>query len=221
MTNIGWSSVKANAVPMVVLWGLSALLVALYYGLPSVSAALQVTGEWQSAHRLVGALMSRVVFCGLVPGVFMLAQASLRPRRAWLTVFATTVWNVVWAVPFDVFYHLQTAMFGEGGTLQTLVCKLVVDQFVWTVCLVSPANALFFRWQGADFSLASLRLVDVCRDWRMVFLPNLVANWCVWIPTTLAVYVFPTDLQIHVSGLIGSFWILLCLELGRRAADAQ
>ena len=218
---IGLESAKANAVPMVVLWGAAVSLVAAYHFVPSVAAALGTLANWQSAHRLVGSMASRVVFCGLIPGVFLLCLTSIRPKRPVLTVLATTLWNVAWAVPFDGFFRLQAALFGEGNSFSTLLCKLSVDQFVWTVFLVAPANAVFFRWEGSDFSPASLRMADLCRDWRKVYLPNLIANWCIWIPVVLVIYAFPTDLQIHVSGLVGSFWILLCLALGNRAADVQ
>ena len=42
---IGWESVKANAVPMVVLWLLAVLLAVLYYASPKVVGAFDPLGE--------------------------------------------------------------------------------------------------------------------------------------------------------------------------------
>ena len=47
-------------------------------------------------------------------------------------------------------------------------------------------------------------------------LPNLIPNWIVWIPVSLAVFSFPYALQIHVNGLVCTFWTLMCLQIGRR-----
>lgn len=207
--------------PAVLLWMLTVGLVLAYYLVPPVAAALGSLADWQGAHRLVGSMAGRVLFCGLIPGVFLLAQASIRPKRPWLTILSTTLWNVVWAIPFDLFYRLQATVFGEGDAFATLLGKMLVDQFVWTVVLVAPANAAFFLWAGMGFSRGGLTARELLVRWRMTYRSNLVANWLIWIPVVLAIYVFPTDLQIHVSGLVGSFWTLLCLELGHRAADVQ
>ena len=46
---IGWDSVRANVVPMVVLWAVAAVLVFGYYLVPGVAGFLQPVAEWRVA----------------------------------------------------------------------------------------------------------------------------------------------------------------------------
>ena len=104
-----------------------------------------------------------------------------------------------------------------GNGFSTLMKKTLVDQFVWTVFVIAPTNAVFFFWAGQGFSFRRM-----IRRWPKkwlgeVYFPNLLANWCTWIPVVAVIYAFPLVLQIQVAGFIGSFWTLMCLEIGRRS----
>ena len=56
---IGWAAAKANAVPMVVLWGLAAATVAAYYLVPGVAAAFEPLMRWQVDSGWVAAFLNR------------------------------------------------------------------------------------------------------------------------------------------------------------------
>ena len=77
---IGLASVRANVVPMVVLWAMAAGLAVGYYWIPCVATVLEPLRVWQGEHELVGAFVSRVFFCGLVPGIFLLTMKAIRPK---------------------------------------------------------------------------------------------------------------------------------------------
>ncbi len=216
---IGWESAKANAVPMFVLWSFALCLVLSYYFIPSVSACLGTVRKWQESFGWKAVVVSRVVFNGLVPGVFLLGVKAIRPHRPFATIFAQASFGCVLGLFCDAFFRLQSAWFGSGTAITTLVMKTLVDQFVWTVLVISPANAVFFFWVARDFSFKRVR-----RDWPRqgvvseLVLPNLIPNWFVGIPAIFATYAFPLDLQIHVNGLVSAFWMLLCLQIGARSA---
>ena len=89
---VGWESIKANWLPMVVLWMLAAALVAGYTYVPCVKAALQPVFDFQTGGGWKAAVLNRIVFCGLLPGAFLLTIRSIRPPRPFLTVFANCVW---------------------------------------------------------------------------------------------------------------------------------
>ena len=94
--------------------------------------------------------------------------------------------------------------------------RAAFDQFVWTVAVIAPANSVFFYWVGHDFSLVRAR-----REWprpfyRRMVLPNLIPNWIVWIPVAIVTFSFPFSLQIHVNGIVCTFWTLMCVQIGRR-----
>ena len=74
--SVGLRSVRANAVPMAVLWAIAVALVLAYHAIPAVAAALEPISRWQTAGGWGAAFLNRVVFCGLLPGVFMVTVPS-------------------------------------------------------------------------------------------------------------------------------------------------
>lgn len=216
---IGWASAKANAVPTFALCAFAVCLVLSYYFHPGVSACFGKVRTWQEAFGWKAVVVSRIVFNGFVPGLFLLGVKSIRPRRPFATILAQAAFGCVLGLFCDAFFRLQSAWFGSGTALSTLVMKTLVDQFVWTVLVISPANAVFFFWVSRDFSLKRVR-----QEWPKqgvvseLVLPNLIPNWLVGIPAIFATYAFPLDLQIHVNGLVSAFWMLLCLQIGAHSS---
>lgn len=208
--DIGLQSVRVNAMPMVVLWALAIVLVLAYHAIPTVAAALEPLSRWQTASGWGAAFLNRVVFCGLLPGAFMVTVPSIRPPRVGWVVLAYSLWGGFWGVIADGFFTLQQAMFGGGTDFLTLAAKTAVDQFVWNVIICTPANAVFFAWVSRDFKSGpplnrKAFLTESC-------LPLLVSNWIVFIPVTVVTYAFPLPLQIQLSGLVGAFWVLVALH---------
>lgn len=214
---VGWESVKANVVPSLALWLAAAGMVLAYFFLPCASRVLEPVAQWHGAHEELGTIANRILFCGVIPGLCMLAIPSIRPVHPWRTLASETAWYAALAIVCGYFYRLQSELFGMGNDIATLMKKMLVDQFVWTVFVIAPMNAAFFFWAGRDFSFR--RMIESWpENWFCgVYLPNLLANWCTWIPVVAIIYAFPLALQIQVSGFIGSFWTLLSLEIGRRS----
>ena len=204
---------RANAVPMVVLWALAALMILAYYRVSEADAVFGPLAKWQTESGWVAAFLNRVVFCGVIPGTFLLRVKSIRPPRPLLTVCVYSLWGGLWGVACDGFYTFQDAVFGSGTDMATLVRKTLVDQLVWNVFLCTPVNAMFFPWVARDFKRGPRRN---CRDFMQDCLVLLVANWIVWIPVTVAVYAFPLPLQIQLVGLACSFWMLVALRAAAR-----
>ena len=215
---IGWASARANAVPTAVLWFLSAIAVLGYYRVPGVADALNPVAEWQIRWGVWGAVLNQMVFSGVVPTVFILTVKEIRTRHQLAKAALQIAWGGMWGALCWWFFSLQCRMFGPGHEFGTLVLKTAIDQFVWTVLVVSPLSALFYLWLGCDFSCGVVR--EKCRAgfWSHVVLPMLVTNWCVWIPVSFAVYAFPYALQIQVLGLVGALWTLFCRQIGRHVS---
>ena len=205
---------RANAVPMVVLWALAAGAVGAYYRVPALNALFEPLARWQVESGWIAAFLNRVIFCGIIPGVFLLCVKSIRPPRPLLTVAVYSLWGGLWGVACDGFYTLQNAVFGPGTDLATLVRKTLVDQLGWNVFICTPINAMFFPWVARDFRRGPKRGF---RDFLLEDCPVLlVANWIVWIPVILVVYAFPLPLQIQLVGLASSFWMLVALKSGMK-----
>ena len=210
------ASLRATAVPMLVLWVVAAVLAVAYYTVPAFAAALEPVLRWQKESGWLAAAANRMFFYGILPGVFQVAIPSLRPRLLWATIAAQGLWSAFVGIGVDFFYRGLSFVFGDGRDFLTLAEKTFANQFVWTALLIAPANAVFFFWVSRDFSFRRSR-----EDWpddfaASAYLPNLLANWAVWIPVNFAVFAFPLPLQVQLSGAVGAFWTLMCLQIGRR-----
>jgi len=214
---IGVASARANLKPILVLQAGAAAVTVGYLLCPSFRVLWDPFVRWHRACEWGASFVCQAFFCGLLPGLFLTFVRSIRPRRLLLTVVAQALWCGVFGIGVNEVFTLLSAWFGDERTLSVLIAKTAFDQFVWTVFIVAPANAVFYFWVGRDFSFARTR-----RDWpkdffASVYLPNLVANWSVWIPVIFVVFAFPLRLQVFVCGLACTFWSLLCLQIGRRS----
>ena len=218
---IGWESVKANAVPALVLWTMAGALVAGYYGSDRVRSAMEPVERRLVELGVWGGCISLAFYLGVLPGVFFIFVKSLRPERPFATCVAQSAWNGLLGVLCTYFFLLQDGIFGTGRDFGTLACKTALDQFVWTAFVIAPLNAVFYFWVSRGFSFVRVR-----GDWpkgffRNLVLPNLLMNWLIGIPNNFAVYAFPAALRVQVIGLLGAFWVLVCLQIGRRSGRAS
>ena len=213
---IGLASARANAVPMAILWTFAAVLVLAYYLVPGVAGLLQPVADWQTRWGVWAAILNQVFFCAAIPTAFVLCVKRIRTGRPVAKGLCQAVWCALWGIVYVWFYALQTRLFGSDHAFATLAAKSAFDQFVWVPFVVMPINALFYLWMGSDFSLAAVRRECGSGYFRRIVMPNLIANWAVWIPVVFALYAFPYALQIQVLGLVASFWTLMCYQIGSR-----
>ena len=167
----GLASARANLVPMVVLWMLAGVSVGAYYLLAPFRGMFEPMADWQRAWGWRAAFVSQAVFCGILPGVFLLAIRSIRPRHPFLTILAQSLWCGGFGVCNNEVFHLMARVLGDNAHVSTVLAKAAFDQFVWTVAVIAPAIVTFS---------------------------------------------FPFSLQIHVNGIVCTFWTLMCVQIGRR-----
>lgn len=209
------ASLRANFLPMAVLWGLAGAAVAAYYLLPGAAGHLKVFADWQVEYGKLASFVNRFVCGGVVPGVFLLTMPLIRPKKAVTTVLAQAVWCGLMGIAVDVFFALQGVWFGTEPSLGVAVVKTLVDQFGFCVLFVTPLNALFYAWMGNSFSFRRDG-GGMTRDWFVrSYVGNIVMNWAITIPTLVCVYSFPMELQITVSGFFCAIWALLAIFIGR------
>ena len=215
---IGWNSIKANKIPMFILWFFAFALVYAYYHLPQAKQLLQPVFDFQIHGGWKAAVANRVVFCGLLPGAFLFAIRSIRPRRIVATSLANCIWMGLWGILSNLFFTMQSSVFGDGIDFRTVLCKVLTDKCVWSGLLCVPLNSVFFFWEGRDFSFDRLRTEWPKSYLKAMYLPLLAADFMVWIPVQCAVYMFPLPLQIQLVGFAGAFWSLVGLSAGARIA---
>lgn len=200
---------------MLVLWTIAAAMAVAYYHVPGTASALKPIGAWQEHSGWIAAFANCAFFCGVLPYVVYLCKGRSGPRHPLLTATLQSLFVGACGVACNWFFGLQTSLFGDGHDLRTLLMKMAVDQFVWTVLVMAPATSIFYALMGrwversrTSFSVRTYLQAD--------YLPNLITGWCIWIPVILAVYAFPLALQIQVLGLISASWVIVCREIGTR-----
>ena len=211
---IGWAAVKKNTLPMVVLWVVAAATVFAYYTISAVASALEPFARWQRDAGWVAAFLNRVLFCGLIPGVFIVCVKSLRPKRVVAVIVAQTLWSGICGVLSDCMFSFNARIFGTGVDFLTLCVKTSVCQFVWTPLIFAPLGSIVYFWIGRDFSAARFRSEMPSRFYYGLVLPNLFVNWVLWIPVTFAIHMFPTPLQVQLSGMASALFSLMLLAIG-------
>ena len=212
-------SMVANVVPAFVLWLFAVTLAVVYCLSPWMRDALDHLSRWQERNGWLAAFLSQFLFCGLVPCVFLLTVRSIVIDRPIVKSLVQSIWCGAMGMACWWFYGLQCKLFGTGHDIATLLCKTAFDQFVWTVVVVAPLSSVFYVWLGHDFSI--MATVKTCRTGfvRRVVMPNLVANWGVWIPVVMMVYTLPRSLQIHMLSIVSSLWVLIGIQIGTRTAN--
>ena len=213
--HIGWESVKQNRLPAAVLWTVSVVAVLAYYTLPVVPALLEPLARWQRESGWFAAFLNRVIFCGLIPGLFIVCIKSLRPNHVLAVLAVQTLWSGICGVVSDWMFSLNAYMLGTGVDLLTLSANTAACQFVWTPIFFAPVGAVVYFWIGRDFSFERFRKDMPDRFYHGLVLPNLLVNWVLWIPVTFAIHAFPTPLQIQLSGLAAALFSLMLLAIGR------
>lgn len=206
---IVWAAVRANLVPGVILWTALALFLMGYAFSANVQQAMVA---WAEAKRAVGpgfAVGSYVVFAVVLPEALSHALRREWPNaRGWADMaFAAVMFGSLgWMV--DVFYLYQVAWFGEGSDARTLIQKTLVDQLVFAP-LTTLMSMTLLLWRDAGFAPAFWRTLGEAPFWTRRFVPVMVALWCVWLPSIVAIYGLPTGLQFPVVSVVLSFWILI------------
>ena len=214
---IGLASARANVVPMVVLWSLAGALVTGYYTVSGVAEALEPLKRWQTERGWVASFLNMFLFCGALPGVFLLVQKSLRVRHPFLMIAVQSVWSGVCGIVSGWMYDLNAHWFGTGLDFRTLTAKTAVAQFLWTPFFFVPIASLVYFWIGRDFSIRRCRNEPKAEFLWSNVSSTLIANWAIWIPCTMLVVMLPTALQVQVSGIVNAFLFLVQLRIGRCA----
>ena len=150
---------------------------------------------------------------GLVPWCFRMAFPRIRPLHPLPDLVHCLIWWALMGMLISGFYSLQARWFGEEVTLRAVSLKVAVDMLGFTVFIGAPLQAISHLWKDYGWDTARLRAAMGPGWYRRLVLPNLLPNYCVWLPGTFIFYSLPTSLQLVVANCIGCFWALMCARI--------
>ncbi len=210
---VGVMAAKRTLKPAIAVWIVMAGIAATYYLIPAshgvfarLVAVQDLMGIWFPS---LGMGLSVGI---LVEAVKVLASSNRRWTRE-NTINATFNFAVfgLMGLTHHYRYAFQNDMFGAGNSFPELASKVAFDQFIWTVLIANPYQAVCFLWKNHGFSIRAVRdrMFPFRTFWGTQMLPVLISNWAFWIPMAFIIYYFPPQLQLPLSILAVTTWVML------------
>lgn len=210
---VGVQSARKTLKPALGIWGLMAILALAYYFVPA--AAPLFTGLMALQNSL--GILFPSLGMGLSVGVMVeVVKVALSKRKRWTSrntqdaFFNFLVFGLMGLSSYYR-YPFQDEIFGSGNSWSELTAKVCFDQFVWTVLLANPYQAIVYLWKNSGYSWKAVRsrALPFRSFWGTQMLPVLIANWAFWIPMAFLVYSFPLMIQLPLSILAVTIWVML------------
>jgi hypothetical protein len=211
-----YSALQQNLIPGLFLWAFGLSLVLSYYYLDFTHGWFEEIIRLKQTYGYGYSAASTAFFGGLIPFVFMRLSGREGGGNAWLLGIVFVAYWGLRGIDVDAFYRLQTWIFGNGVDWKTIICKVLVDQFVYCVIWASPITVLFYVWKESGYSWSRWRSeINLKGIFDKIILFNLT-TWMVWTPATAIVYSLPSALQIPLFNLTLCFFVLLVSVYGKK-----
>lgn len=216
----GLRGARANLVPGLVLQAFALALVLGYYFAPGVADALRHLETFRERVGITYSILSTALFGGLIPWIYLKANPATRLRYTAAQGLALIAFWGYKGVEMHFLYGGMAELFGHDNALRTVVTKVLVDQLVYCPLLAVPGMWLAYKWVEGHFAIAPILESIRTRGFVMrEFVPVLIANLGVWLPTVSIIYTLPTVLQLPLENLVLCFFTLMLAHLSQRKTD--
>jgi hypothetical protein len=208
---------RANLLPGLLLQCLMVVFLALYVMHEGTREVLARVADLKQEAGYGFAAVSYILSAALLPEILRIGffqRGRLSRLNVWNFLTGAPVWALM-GILVDAFYRAQIVWFGAGNDWQTIVCKVLVDQFLFSPFLSNPLLTGYFAWRDARFGRPAAREIFRKGFYLERVFPVQVAGWCIWIPGVTVVYFMPSELQLPVASLIQAFWVLVFLFVNR------
>jgi hypothetical protein len=208
---------RANLLPGLLLQCLMVVFLALYVMHEGTRQFLAQVADFKQEAGYLFAFGSYVLSAALLPEILRIGFfQDGRPtrRNLWNFLTAAPAWGLM-GMLVDALYRAQVIWFGAGHDWQTIVCKVLVDQFLFSPFVSNPIMVGYFAWRDAGFRRSAAKNIFRGGFYLDRVFPVQVAGWGIWIPGVTIVYFMPSELQIPVASLIQAFWVLVFLFINR------
>ena len=213
------ATAKANLRPGVLLWIVGCVVVGAFYFLEPARPIFDAVGDAKLRYGYWFSLVSTATFAGLVPWSLQFLQRGRKPDYSLARlVFLLVLWAEK-GVEVDLFYRVQSWLFGDDVSALTVVAKVLVDQLVYAPLLGLLTVVLAMAWADAGYSLRRLRRRLSGGGFCRLYLPALLSNNAVWIPGVSLIYILPLQLQVPMQNLVACFWALVLMSMSDRTKD--
>lgn len=205
---IGLRAARANLLPGLILQAAMLGIVAAYFYHEPTRVRLNVLAEYKKAWGYGFSALSSILAGAILPEIFraiFFQGGKFRRENLSNLLFAIPFWGCM-GMCVDCLYRMQAVWFGTDGTALTLIKKMAVDQFIYSAFFSAPVSVIAYDWHRG--SGGPSRLLSA-KFWKTDLPPTVIANWGVWIPLVAIIYSLPPLLQVPLSNLALTFWVLI------------
>ncbi len=184
-------------------------LVTSYYQVPAVAAVWETVGAFKIRWSYAFSLASTVFAAAVMPFCIQAMMGTMPEGGRWKRLSLLMLFWGYRGMEIDLFYHLQSYLFGDGNDAPTLIAKVAFDQFVFSPIWFVPTYLIALRWIDLDASWTRTRASLDREFWTRTCPTVMITNWLVWIPALALVYSLPAALQFPLFSIIMCFFILI------------
>jgi len=214
----GLAAARQNLVPGLVLQAFALAVVLVYYFVPAAGGAFSFLADLKARGGFWYSAVATGLFGGLIPFLYLRLNPATRASSPWIFLGFYVIFWAYRGIEVDVLYQVQSWLFGTGPRVETIVPKVLVDQFLYNPLWAAPLQILTYHWMNERYSPRAF----VGYDWRAFFFQKipttLLSVWGVWIPMVTIIYCLPPDLQIPLFNIVLCFWVLLLTALTKPKA---
>lgn len=215
---VGLRGARANLLPGFVLQAVALAVVLAYYFTEPVRLLLERLSVFRAETGFAYSFVATGIFGGVLPCLYLWLQPATRGRYDFKQNVALCLFWAYKGIEVDLWYRFLARVIGEGHSVQTVVTKMVLDQFVYCPLFAVPITVLLYAWVETHFDFRAVASdVKTPRWYQRRALPNLISNIGVWVPTVCIVYALPTTLQIPLFNLVLCFFTLLLAHISQQA----
>ncbi|WP_395341360.1 hypothetical protein PN836_019055 [Ningiella sp. W23] len=202
------SAILINLKPALYLQLIALCLALSYFYWDAAQPTFSFFAELKSTYGRVFAILSTSIFGGLIPFLILLRTGQVRGQVIQQMLFYCLLWGFMGFV-IDEFYQFQSVMFGDDNALETVVKKVLCDQFIFSAFFASPFLTFWFLFRDCRFSVTIFtKTFHFALFINQVF-TTLVSTWIVWIPAVSIIYSMPSDLQVPLFNLVLCMFVLI------------
>ena len=217
-------SLRANLLPGLILQFLMACMGAAYLWHAGARHLFERLGairtEWGFFFSFVGTSAASAFLPELLRLVTRANRSTPRPDTqghglAARLLFAVPFWGLI-GMQVDLFYRIQYWIFGPSDTPTVILCKVLVDAFLYCPLIAMPEAVAIFLWKDHGFTTRGFHGWTPGRFYALRIFPVLMANWMVWIPLVSIIYSLPPSLGVAFFIIAQSFWVMVFTTLSSK-----
>lgn len=195
--------------------------VVAYYKVEAAAGFFATMAGWKAHGGLMFAALANVISAGVLPELLkrIFRPPTIQPPSLSELAHQFAMWAAL-GIFVDVFYGLQSHLFGNGTDAGTLLIKVVVDQLVFTPLVGLPFIVGWFTLREVHYKPRAWLSAMMKRSAIHRALQIWISCLAFWPVMLLIIYSLPHELQFSLFLFGNAAYSILLIFIARRGASA-